>query len=357
MTDQNNEKRYRYAIDPQGESTSNKVLRLTGAGKRVLELGCGPGSMTEHLTKQQHCTVTAIEVDPELAKYAEPFCEHLIIGNLETMDLAATFNDQQFDVIIAADVLEHLNNPWQCLRSLHSLFSDNGYLVTSIPNIGHNAIITQLLAGRFPYGEQGLLDRTHLRFFARHDVEDLLLSTGYVPSIWMRNRVSESQSEFGYRWLTLDPALQQALSKVADGQTYQFIVKAYPSTNTGWQAKMHAELTDANEKWLQTKNELAATKESLSEHQLAFSEAQATITKKDGDLTKKDATLAEQQQTITTLTAELSETRLAFSEAKEIIERFQHEKEALAQKLAQHSSPPPPPLSRRVVNRLRRLLN
>jgi 2-polyprenyl-3-methyl-5-hydroxy-6-metoxy-1,4-benzoquinol methylase len=161
---------YSYAIDPQGDSTANKVMALVGSEKQVLELGCGPGSLTRFMKEYGRCSIVAVEFDPDLAKLAEPFCEQMIVADLETLNVAAAFPEQRFDVIVAADVLEHLRDPWSCLKKIRSVLKPEGYLVVSVPNVTHNALIAQMLQGRFAYADKGLLDRTHLRFFARPDL-------------------------------------------------------------------------------------------------------------------------------------------------------------------------------------------
>lgn len=329
--------RYSYAVDSQQDSTANKVLRLVGHNRHVLELGCAVGSMTRPMKEQYGCSVVAIEIDPVMAEIAEPFCERLLIENLEALDFSNTFGDERFDVIVAADVLEHLRDPWACLEKVRGLLRPEGYLVISVPNVAHNALIAELLAGRFPYQEKGLLDRTHLRFFTRHDLEDMLLATGYLPAVWERNRVSEEQTEFARLWLTLPQALRDSLIGSPEGQTYQFIVKAFPSSETGWlvQTRADKEQMEMAHQRLQaelveTQRLLAETQHSLAEYQKAFHEARQTLEERQDSLT---------------------EYQKAFHEARDIIDALRAENKSLSQQLrdAQRT------LKVRIVNRVRRL--
>lgn len=235
-------KKYSYHVEPDADTTATKILRLIGQNRRVLELGTAVGSMTQLIHEVSGCTVVGMEIDPEMAKMATPWCERMIVGNIESMDLAETLGDDRFDVIVAADVLEHLYDPWACLLKIRPYLRPEGFIVLSVPNVAHNALLAELLNGRFPYQEKGLLDRTHLRFFTRSNLEDMLFSTGYLPSQWDRNRVAESATEFALDWKNTSSQVKASLADNVEGQTYQFIVKAYPSTETGWVQKAGSEL-------------------------------------------------------------------------------------------------------------------
>src|SRR3954454_16942108 len=95
-----------FATEP--DSTHNLVVSLVPPRSRVLELGCATGYMTEVLKQRLGCTVVGVELSAEAGALAEPFCERLIIGDIETLDLDCLFAGEQFDCIIVADVLEHL---------------------------------------------------------------------------------------------------------------------------------------------------------------------------------------------------------------------------------------------------------
>ncbi len=102
--------RYDFDIDLDSRSVHTDVLALVGESHRVLELGPATGYMTR-VMRERGNRVVAIELDEEMARHAEPHCERLIVGDLEDLDLAAEFGEDRFDVIVAADVLEHLRDP------------------------------------------------------------------------------------------------------------------------------------------------------------------------------------------------------------------------------------------------------
>src|SRR5260370_5384913 len=107
--------RYHVEIDMNSNSTHATVVRLIGSGKRVLELGCSSGHMSRVL-RDRDCQVVAIEMDAQAAERASAFCERVIIGDLDHMNLGRELGSDQFDVVVAADVLHHLDGPGSVLR-------------------------------------------------------------------------------------------------------------------------------------------------------------------------------------------------------------------------------------------------
>lgn len=359
--------RYSYSIAPDRDSTANKVLRLVGDVQRVLELGPGPGTMTRIL-QERGCAVTAIERDPALARHAEPYCERLIVADLEILDFAEALGEARFDAVVAADVLEHLRDPWACLRQLRPFMAPEGVLVVSLPNVAHNAVIAQLLNGRFPYTEQGLLDRTHLRFFARHDVDDLLLSSGFLPTVWERNRVPAAHSEFVHAWQCLPAAVREALAHAEEGETYQYIVQARVSDAAGWAAKSRAEKLsiEVDHQRLETaldavRKELDETRVKCDEYARAFHEARDIIADRDKALADYAKVFHEARDQLNQCQSELDRLGRVNAEAAERVERQDAEMTrlhehivTLEQRLAQAERGPAARL-RDVLRRLRRL--
>src|SRR2546427_4197341 len=108
--------RYDSGIDLSNENNSHTLLiGLTGRDRTVLEVGPATGYMTRVL-KDRGCRVTAIEIDADAGALAEPYCERLIVADVEQLDFNEAFGDQRFDVILFGDVLEHLRDPAAVLR-------------------------------------------------------------------------------------------------------------------------------------------------------------------------------------------------------------------------------------------------
>ncbi|MGQ9557834.1 MAG: class I SAM-dependent methyltransferase [Desulfurispora sp.] len=209
-------------------SAAAYIVELVGEKKRVLEVGCATGYMSRVLSERLGCQVTGIEIDPRGAEKAAAYCQQVICGDVEQMDMP--FAPASFDVVLMGDVLEHLRFPDRVLEKVSPLLTAGGYVVASIPNITHIAVILEMARGRFLYQAVGLLDDTHLRFFCRQTVGELFRRTGY--QITQRRQViippelTEFQSEVGLYPPQMLDFIQQ---HHPDYHTYQFVVKAVPN--------------------------------------------------------------------------------------------------------------------------------
>jgi len=157
------------------------LLRLLPTGvtlEKVLDVGCGNGATGRYLKKYlQVKEVSGIEMNPEMARQAQMILDQVIIGNIEKIELPYEQND--FDCIICADVLEHLYDPESVLIKLSAHLRDNGYLLLSVPNVQHWSVIIRLILGKWDYQDEGILDSTHIRFFTRNSLRELVQRAGY----------------------------------------------------------------------------------------------------------------------------------------------------------------------------------
>ena len=211
------------------DNAHTRVIRLIGTGKHVLELGCATGYMARVLVERFGCTVVGVEGDPEAAEQARKVCSRLIVGDIESLDFARELGEARFDVILCADVLEHLREPGRMLAAVRTLLAPNGYVVASIPNIGHVAVIAELLEGRFPYGPLGLLDETHLRFFTRHSIYDCFERSGFLISHLERLQLEPEATEFHTDLSHFPAEVARFLRSHEDSTAYQFVLTAYPA--------------------------------------------------------------------------------------------------------------------------------
>lgn len=156
-----------------------KVVSRIPRGADVLELGCAQGYMTHYLGAERNCRVWAVEIDPQAAEQARPHAQQVIVADLDRAPWPEQLDRSSFDVIVLADVLEHLQYPAQTLRICAGLLAPEGRIVLSLPNISHQLVIAMLLRGDFVYGEIGLLDSTHVRFFTPSSFARLAAETGF----------------------------------------------------------------------------------------------------------------------------------------------------------------------------------
>ncbi len=146
--------------------------------ERVLDVGCGTGKTVLWLKEMKSCTWTAgVELVPSAAAEARTKLDAVYEGNIEQMELP--IEKSSLDLILCLDILEHLVDPWTVTRRLQELLKPGGALIASLPNIGSKRVLIPLvLKGEWKYEEWGILDKTHLRFFARKNARELLTSAG-----------------------------------------------------------------------------------------------------------------------------------------------------------------------------------
>lgn len=112
--------------------------------------------------KENGTRVSGIEAFPEAAEQAKEKLDHVVLGDIETMEMP--YEEEQFDCVIFGDVLEHLFDPWAVIEKVKPYIKHNGVILASIPNVAHISVLAPLLAGNWSYTEYGLLDKTHIRF-------------------------------------------------------------------------------------------------------------------------------------------------------------------------------------------------
>ena len=159
--------------------SSHRILagwvRALPPGTRIVELGVAAGHLAS-LVDRDDLDWLALEADvghlPELRRR---FSGAAIV---DVQGLTRLPGDH--DVMIMADVLDHLINPEHILRMAHDALRPGGRLLVSVPNVAHLYVRLVLLFGRFPYAERGILDRTHRVFFTRRSTRELLARCGFA---------------------------------------------------------------------------------------------------------------------------------------------------------------------------------
>jgi SAM-dependent methyltransferase len=154
--------------------THRMIAERVAAGERVLDVGAGEGALALAL-KSKGCKVVCIEVDPGQAEAARAKGLEVRVHNIEKEGLEGM---GLFDIVVCADVLEHLMDPEGALKKLKGALAPHGRLLASIPNVAFYGVRLRLLAGRWDYTDTGILDRTHLRFYTRKTSRRLLEDAG-----------------------------------------------------------------------------------------------------------------------------------------------------------------------------------
>jgi 2-polyprenyl-3-methyl-5-hydroxy-6-metoxy-1,4-benzoquinol methylase len=187
------------------------------AAVRVLDIGCSSGHFGEALRGRGH-EVTGIELDPTLAAMARERLATVIEADVEAFAAESKTFEQLFDCVVMADVLEHLRNPWAVVRWAATLLDVGGSVVISVPNVRHARTFWSLARHRrWPYEDVGIFDRTHLRFFARRNLRELLDGTDL--DITELRRTYLVWTDWQSRWNRYAPLL-------GDWATLQFVFRA-----------------------------------------------------------------------------------------------------------------------------------
>ncbi|RLL50886.1 class I SAM-dependent methyltransferase [Mariprofundus sp. EBB-1] len=229
----NDRHNYEYDVDLNGDTAPARVVRMVGDDKRVLEVGAGPGSITKMLKGAGNCQVTGLEIDDAAIVKLTQFCEKVYKTDLNDQAWPEQLSGEKpFDVIVAADVLEHVYDPLAVLSAMAGLAGLHGEVVISLPHVGHNAVIACILDEDFQYGDWGLLDRTHIRFFGLKNMQQLFADAGLkiVDAQFVITRPKDS--EFAGKWAALAGDVKSTLQKHKHGQVYQVVIRAVASSRT-----------------------------------------------------------------------------------------------------------------------------
>ncbi len=164
-------------FNPDPFSMHSKIIACIENNKKVLDVGCADGNLAE-VMRSNKCEVVGVEIDLESAHNARRFCEDIIVGDVESIELSTKYYNY-FDYILFADVLEHLKEPLAVLKKFKKYLKDEGYIVVSLPNISNWRLRIKFLFGKFEYQDTGLLDNGHIRFFNEKIAINFLNSAGF----------------------------------------------------------------------------------------------------------------------------------------------------------------------------------
>ncbi len=194
-------------------SSRHDLIRLIPPqAENILEVGCAGGMTGKALREKGFKEIIGIEINEEVVQTGRSYYDQLIIGDVEEVHLP--FEKEHFDCILYGDVLEHLMDPWQVLKKHHTFLKKGGIIICSIPNIRHYRIIKKLFFnGKWEYTEDGIMDKTHLRFFTLDSIRRMLGEAGFEIK-----RITKSSS--GAYWLKL-------LNRLLGNQFIDFLVRQY----------------------------------------------------------------------------------------------------------------------------------
>ncbi|WP_101103540.1 methyltransferase domain-containing protein [Macromonas bipunctata] len=211
------------------------LARVPLDARHILEVGCGNGNFARAvLARQPQAAYVGVELFAQAAQEAQGVLSHVVVGDVEqsatlkTLDQICDGQSGGFDALVLGDVLEHLRDPWQVLAQLRERTVLGGTAVACVPNVAHWSLLQQQLCGRWDYAEQGLLDRTHLRFFTLETLLDLFRHAGWTvvdaaPRVLWPEQTQAALKRFLplAQALGRDPKLMQR-----DLSAFQWVVRA-----------------------------------------------------------------------------------------------------------------------------------
>jgi SAM-dependent methyltransferase len=192
---------------------SCEALRVQRSPLRILDVGCGSGYAVTRFLGSADDEVLGIDLHPPNIEYANAHFRRTGLG-FECRDAASLVHSREtFDVIVLADVLEHLDKPADLLAECRRLLAADGLLLVSIPN-GHGPFELESALARLPYLGPALLwcvdhavavlnkygplrgswtralsvapadlpyndESGHVQFFRRRSAEELLRAAGF----------------------------------------------------------------------------------------------------------------------------------------------------------------------------------
>ena len=159
-----------------GFTRPEMVQFLPDEYSRILEIGCCEGNFRQLCGRP--CEYWGVEPFENAAEIAKTKLDKVLVGFYS--EIEEQIPDSYFDLVIANDVIEHIEQPWNFLKSLKKKMTKNASLVLSIPNVRYYGNLRELLRRKdWEYKDSGILDITHLRFFTEKSIIRLLNENGF----------------------------------------------------------------------------------------------------------------------------------------------------------------------------------
>jgi 2-polyprenyl-3-methyl-5-hydroxy-6-metoxy-1,4-benzoquinol methylase len=161
-----------------GHSRPEVLAHFPAHSRHVLDVGCAEGALSLGMPDRESLEVWGIEGDEAAAEKARERLDRVLTGDAATV--VAALPDDYFDCVFCNDVLEHMVDPESMLRTLRTKLAKGGTLISSVPNVRHFWNVYDLVVrGRWDYSDEGILDRTHLRFYTFATMREMFERCGY----------------------------------------------------------------------------------------------------------------------------------------------------------------------------------
>lgn len=232
---------YNYGMETPDEGPSLWALNHISENSSVLEFGPANGRLTKALAKIKHCSVDIVEWNlldgKSAARYARTALVGKRFGNINNMWWRKRFCGRKYDAILFLDVLEHLEDPATVLSQVKAMLKKNGTILVSIPNLAHNGVLIDLMNDRFEYHNTGLLDKTHIHFFAEKSIEQMAHNAGFKIIGKEAIEFPPSTLDLKTEYSQVDNDTQRILQERQCGNVVDFL---YRFSEQGVEAKLRA---------------------------------------------------------------------------------------------------------------------
>lgn len=226
--------KYDFEMDVDTSTSVGKIASYIEPNSKILEFGPGNGRMTNYLKTQKNCQVSVVELDEELFLNVKEIADDAFLGNIEEYSWMKYFENQTFDYIVFADVLEHLMNPKVTLANVKQFLKANGEILITFPNLAHNSVLINLFNNKLEWTEYGLLDATHKTFYTQEGFEKVFSETGYYikKEEFTFNQVGNNETTAKYEDLPIE--VHHAFKMRPYGEVYQyfFVLTTDPNVKT-----------------------------------------------------------------------------------------------------------------------------
>lgn len=175
---ESSEERYENKTAMYDKFINERLIAFIPPGSQVLDVGCSTGRFGEKLIRDKKCRVYGVDISARAIEQAKERLKAAVRTDIEREELP--FENQVFDVIVMADVLEHLVHPQAVLDIARKRLKPEGFMLVSIPNVANIRIRLRLLFGQWRYTESGILDSTHLHFYTRKTAKEFFEQLGFA---------------------------------------------------------------------------------------------------------------------------------------------------------------------------------
>ena len=242
--------KYDFQLDLETKNSTSVIIKMMKENTDVLEIGPAHGRLTKHLKENMNCSVDIVEIDLEAGNHAKQYARNALVG-LEAGNVSAdywfeTLQDNKYDYIICADVLEHLHNPDKVLERLKSLLKPDGSILISIPNFTHSSVLVNLFNDIFEYNEIGLLDNTHIHFFTYKSFMKMVKDAGLIPVQEDATFAATYKTELKTKLSDVSGSIAKVIMGKKYSNAYQYLFELKDAQNTDKKNKAKP-LKDDNE--------------------------------------------------------------------------------------------------------------